>query len=383
MPAALEDETAESKELCPAAEAMIHGVRVALLGGAEFLEKAVDGVVADVERAAGHEAAVFGKEQEDEAQEDGEKGVVDIVRVARQGVAQECAVDFGVGGLEAADEFVEGFEDLLGESSGDGALVFAALLEQGREALGFVHADEPAMREEHLERGGDGSPGQLGHEADGEGEAAGVLAARGVEEADFGAIGEDADGDVGGAQKALEFLRGRGDPAGSAGFVGDGVEVGSQRKLTDEKHPRPRGIGRNEVAISGVRPEQLAVVASGDAKGVGDFVFDGVDAQKVSAPAEELLGEVREAGDDGRAIVGLLDGLDESLLCGAELRGIELCAEIDEGDRRNNDALGLEVADPAFVLVDGVFPGVKAHDNFSSSDLDAGGAVPHAALNSS
>ena len=55
------------------------------------------------------------------------------------------------------------------------------------------------MREEHLEGGGDGAPRQLGHEADGEGEAAGILAARGVEEADFGAIGEEADGDTGGA----------------------------------------------------------------------------------------------------------------------------------------------------------------------------------------
>ena len=78
-------------------------------------------------------------------------------------------------------------------------MVFAALFEQGGEALGFVHANEPAMREEHLEGGGDGAPRQLGHEADGEGEAAGILAARGVEEADFGAIGEEADGDTGGA----------------------------------------------------------------------------------------------------------------------------------------------------------------------------------------
>ena len=105
-------------------------------------------------------------------------------------------------------------------------------------------------------------------------------------------------------------------------FVGDGVELRAGRELADEEHPRARGIGQAGnvlVAIGGVGAEEFAVVAGGDAEGVGHLVVHGEDVEQRVFPPEERAGELSEARDDGSAVVVPGDALDEPLLQWREL----------------------------------------------------------------
>ena len=160
MPAAAMDDAEEGEELRPRAVAVVHGVGVALGVGAEALEEAVDGVVSHVEGAAGEQAAVFGVEDEDEAHQDGEQAAVDVVGIAGERRAEQFALGAFVGRLEAAEEFVERVQDLLGEQDGDGALVFAAALEDGGEPRGVGQRRRAAGDEEQR-----GSAARIGRPA--------------------------------------------------------------------------------------------------------------------------------------------------------------------------------------------------------------------------
>jgi hypothetical protein len=128
------DEAEQGQEPGPGAEALVHGVGVAAGVLAQALVQAADAVVGGPGRLAGHEAAVLGVEQEDEAHEDGEQAAVDLLGVVAGEVAEQLAAGGLVGGLEAAEELEQGAEDLLGEAGGDLVLVLAGLGEQGGEA---------------------------------------------------------------------------------------------------------------------------------------------------------------------------------------------------------------------------------------------------------
>ena len=123
----------KSEQLRPSAVTLVHGVGVVLGVGAEPLEKPVDGVVTDIEpggafgfRVGGDDAPVFGEEQENEPHEDVEQTGVNGVGVFLENGAEQLALGVLVGGLEAAQHFIQGIEDLAGQLGGDGALVFAA-----------------------------------------------------------------------------------------------------------------------------------------------------------------------------------------------------------------------------------------------------------------
>ena len=146
--------------------------------------------------------------------------------------------------MEAAGEFEEGFEDLVGERGGNLGLVVAGLAQQGGQADALGDGNEAAVGEQEVERGSDGAAGDLGHEGDREGDGAGVFALGGVAEADGIAIAEDADGHAGLAEETLELLVGRGDPAVVAFRVGDLVERDAGIELADEEEPGLGGIGR-------------------------------------------------------------------------------------------------------------------------------------------
>ena len=92
--------------------------------------------------------------------------------------------------MEAAEEFVEGVEDLGGELVGDFRLVLAAFLEQGFEAGGSGGAEEAVVFKEELEGSDDGASGDAGHGADGEAEGADGFAAGGVDEAELALVVE-------------------------------------------------------------------------------------------------------------------------------------------------------------------------------------------------
>ena len=69
---AVVDDAEEAHELGPGAVALIHGVRVVAVVVAELVEEARDGVVPGVDFAFDHQAAIFGVQQKDEPEEDGE-----------------------------------------------------------------------------------------------------------------------------------------------------------------------------------------------------------------------------------------------------------------------------------------------------------------------
>ena len=224
MFAAAVDDAEEGEELRPRAEAVVHGVRVTLGIGAQSLEESAHGVVPDVKPAARQQPAVFGEEDEHEPEQDGDEAAVDVGGIPGGEFAEEFALGAFVRGLEAAQEFVEGVEDLLGENFRDAGLVVATALEQRGQAGVAGRVEERPRAEEQLERAEDEATGDFGHRADGERERAGVFLGRRVDEAEARAVGEQTDGHAGLAQEALEFLRGRGVPV-AVGTGGGFVEV--------------------------------------------------------------------------------------------------------------------------------------------------------------
>jgi hypothetical protein len=207
------------------------------MGGAELLEETGDGVVPLVEGACGHEAAVLGVEDEDKAEQGGDEAAVEFLRVAGPDGAKERAGGFLIGGLEAAGEFVEGFEDLAGKIGADMGLVFPAFAEQGGQADAFLDDVEALLGKEEVERPDGEAACGAGEEGDGKGDPAGVLALRHGDEAQGVAIAKEAEGNAALAQEALELLVRRGVPTARAGLAGQLVERGAGGEVLDEEHP--------------------------------------------------------------------------------------------------------------------------------------------------
>ena len=83
---------------------------------------------------AGQQPAIFGEESEHEPKQDGNEAAIDVVRVGGGEFAQEFALGAFVRRLKAAQQFIEGMEDLFGENFRDAGLVIAAALEQRGQA---------------------------------------------------------------------------------------------------------------------------------------------------------------------------------------------------------------------------------------------------------
>jgi hypothetical protein len=294
----------DGEQLRPRAVTLVHGVRVTLGVGAQSLEQAVDGVIADVKaggafglRVGGHDAPVFGEEQKDQPHEDGEQAGVNVVGIPGEDGAEELALGALVGGLEPAQEFVKGVEDLAGELGGDGALVFAAAGEQRGQAGCAGRRGGATLAQQHVQRGEDGPARHFGHVTDGEGEVAGVLAVRGVDEADLGAVGQQADGHAGFAEEALKPLRGRSGPGAFIGG-GAGVEVRGDRERLREQQPGLVGVFRARVFEGERRGDGLAFLQS-DGERIGQRP-GGVEAvEAIFRPLEETPCEGGEVGDGG------------------------------------------------------------------------------------
>ena len=95
------DETEQDEELRPCSEALVHGVRVQCVVFAQALVEAGERVVADEGVVLRQHAALFGVEEEDQAQDDREEAAVDVVAVAVFGerLAQQVSAGGVVGGL--------------------------------------------------------------------------------------------------------------------------------------------------------------------------------------------------------------------------------------------------------------------------------------------
>ena len=142
-----------------------------------------------------------------EPEQDGDKAAVDVVGVLGGKFSEEFALGAFIRGLEAAQEFIEGVEDLFGEDFRDTGLVVAAALKQCWQAGIAWRGEQRPGAEEELERSENEPAGDFGHRAHGEGKRAGVLLGRCVDEAEVRAVGEQADRHAGLAQEPLEFPR--------------------------------------------------------------------------------------------------------------------------------------------------------------------------------
>ncbi len=254
MADAEEDGAEERDEAAVGAEAEVHrlGVRARVVG--EAVVEAEDAQVLGVGRVLdGDEALVFGVEDEDEAQDDAQDALVEVVvrRVERgaqpvDAVAARRVARGGVG--EAFDEDLDGFEDLRGEVFGDVGLAEAALAQQAFEGVLGGGAVGAARVEEQLEGRDEGAAGGRAQGVEAEGEVGARFAGGGVDEAEGAAVGDEADGNAGVAEEALELGRRRVAPGAGRRFAlveveGEGGALGVGGEIPDEGDERGGAVG--------------------------------------------------------------------------------------------------------------------------------------------
>ena len=242
------DEAEEHKELCPGAEALVHSVRVESRVFAQAPVEAGERVVADEGLVLRQHAALFGVEQKDEAQDDGEQAAVDVVAVAFGGerFAEQVSAGSVVGGLEPAHELVERVQHLLGKAFAHLVLVLAAVLEERREPLVAGQCEEALLGEEQTKSGAQGAPRGTGHVGDAKVHPARAFAARGGDEPERDAVEEQARGDAGATKQALRSPVGRSFEPSTRATARWRVEVPPHVQNLNQKLPRlpPRHAGR-------------------------------------------------------------------------------------------------------------------------------------------
>ncbi len=112
---AVVEQPEQHQKLCPGAVALVQRVGVQRRVLAQALVQAGEGVVARERLAVRQQVPLLRVEQEDEAQDDGEEGVVNVVGPLSQRRAQQFALRCVVGRLDAAQQFVERVQHLLGQ----------------------------------------------------------------------------------------------------------------------------------------------------------------------------------------------------------------------------------------------------------------------------
>ena len=343
----------ECQELCPGAIAVIHGVGVVFIVGTQAFEEAMDRIMAHVEIRAGHEAAVLGIEQKHHSHEDIEQAAVDIIRVLGKDLTQELTAGAFIGCLEAAQELIERIEDLSRQVGRDPALVVAALAEEPRQAHRAGGAEQPVGVQQHLQRGEDGPPADLGHGGHGEGQAAGVLALGGIDQAQVHAIDQQANGHPGIAQQPLEALAGRGHP-GALVDRSAHIELGAGGQDPHQQQPRA-GRGHGPGVQEGKRRSEGLPLLHGHLERVGDGPLGRQAHQTVVGPLEETPHEVHNLLD-GRDLVAILAArahllhiLQETLLQRQRVP-LQEHLRINQRGRRYHQPIRLEIPQPSLVI---------------------------------
>jgi len=187
-----EDRTEHAHEPSPGAEAPRHRVRIRAVVRLELLEEGEQREVLRVERMLhGEQPSVFGVEHEHEPQEDGEEPLVEVVSAARERVIEQIApVAFGRR-LEAAEEDLQRFEDLVGQIVRDVRLPLPALGEDRGQRAFLGDAEEAVRREQHHERVEDRTAADADHVLDSERDRARRLSVRRVDQAHGLAVREE------------------------------------------------------------------------------------------------------------------------------------------------------------------------------------------------
>ena len=211
------DHAEKREKLCVGTEAPVHGVRMErVIFGQPFVQPR--------KRVSVEECLVLGQhvpflrvQQEDEAEDEGEKPLVYFVRLALvvtgvgsrvQEAAQQLPI-LVVSGLEPPQQFVEGVQDLLRQPFADLVLVLAALLQESREAIRPTHAQKPALAQQQAHGGADGAARRLSHVGHVEVEPARAFALWRRHQPDRGAVAQEASGSVRLPQQPLHTAVGR------------------------------------------------------------------------------------------------------------------------------------------------------------------------------
>jgi hypothetical protein len=192
------DRAVERQQPAVGAVAPGHGVGIRAGVGGQLLVQREDRQVLGVEIVVDRqEIVVLGVEHEDQAQEEGQEPGVDVIGPEigiAVGGGEGAVGGAAVGGLEAREQDVQGLEDLIGEGPGDAALGLARGGEERGELMLGRDAEPARAVEQHDEGVEDGPAVGAGHGADREGEGAGRGAVGRVQQADVGAVGQEADG---------------------------------------------------------------------------------------------------------------------------------------------------------------------------------------------
>ena len=337
------DEAEQRQQLRPGAETLVHGVRPDGGVGAQPGEQAAQRIMLLVDGMAGHQPAVLGVEDEDHPHQGRNQPSVEAVgTLARQG-RRSAAAGARVRRDEAAQQFVEGGQHLPRKPGGDFRLRLAAFRQQRRKPRLF-RADEKRVRaQQHFEGGEDGAARRLRHVGKAEGEVAGRLALRRMDEADALIGAEEAGAHAGFAQQTFEAGVAAGVPA--AGVVGRLVEVGAVFLDADEHGP----LGARIV----FRRNRPGGGQQGAEFGEGDFervAVRGGIREVGFAPAEpfgEDPAQVGGASADGAAFPfrGFLEQFAQFAPAGGDVAvGDDLRVGHDGG--RNDEADRLDEAEP-------------------------------------
>ena len=179
----------------PGPETLVHRVGEAAGVVPQPVEQAGDRVVVRVDRIAGQQVAVLGVQHEDQPHQHRQQARIDVVGIVGQHVPQQLAVRDIVGRLEAAHQFVQGRQHLLGQLGGDGVLVLAAVWPGSPAVAGSRPARTCRSAHSSMCRAANiGRPATWTISCDVEGRVAAALAARGVDQPQLPAVGEQTDG---------------------------------------------------------------------------------------------------------------------------------------------------------------------------------------------
>jgi len=313
---AVVDHAEQRQQLRPGAEALVHRVGVQRGVRAQPFVQAGQRVVGAERLVGRQQVPLFGVEQEDEPQDDGEQGAVHGVRVVRQDFPQQRAAAGVVRGLQPAQQLVEGVQHLFGQPFAHRVLPGAAVGEEGGQPLPAGEREQALLAEQQTERRAERAAG--GGEQVGRVEVhpAGALAARGGDEAERDAVEEQAGGTPGTAEQAFGTALGRGFEAAQAGADGSGaaatgggragggdgrrVEILPRFELLHEKLPRRPAVPRVALADREIGPEHLAVVRERNLQLRRNRGLLGAGVpQGREAPAEDGGGEPPEVRDTG------------------------------------------------------------------------------------
>ena len=206
----------------------------------------------------GQQVPLFGVEEEDEPQDDGEQRAVHLVGIVGEGFPQQCSVAAVVRRLEAAQQFVQGVKHLFGQALADLVLPGAAVGKQGGQPLRARQREKALLAQQQPKRGGQRAAGRRQHGRNREVHPARALAARRGDETNGAAVEQQARRNPGRPQHALHPVVGREvEPAGPGPGA---VEVPAGVEHQHQKLPRPVAVARVPLGDGVVRLQRLAHV---------------------------------------------------------------------------------------------------------------------------